>query len=88
MSDQGLPNDEQIRNLRAKIAETPEDLKLRFELGLALFHRGDFRASISEFQKAQHDPTLRLDSFRRLADSFDALGMHDLAASRRRMLGG
>jgi Flp pilus assembly protein TadD len=64
----------------------PTELRLRFELGAALFKRQDYSTAIPELMKAQNSPHCRWSAMKLLADSFDARGMADLAARMREQL--
>ena len=54
MESANIPTDDEIEELRRKIALYPTELRLRFELGAALFKRQDYSTAIPELMKAQN----------------------------------
>jgi tetratricopeptide (TPR) repeat protein len=64
-----------------KLAERyPNDLQLRFDLGLLLFQNNQLNEAIAEFQKAQAHPHRRIQSLNLLGQSFARRGLYDIAA--------
>ena len=72
--------------IRERIASSPTDLQLRFELAVALCSRHDYDATIPELQRAMGSPHVRLRAMALLANAYDAKGMTVLAASIREQL--
>jgi tetratricopeptide (TPR) repeat protein len=58
----------------------PNDLVIRFELGKLYFQTGKISEAIKEFQKAQNNPSKRLQSLSYLGQCFALRGMNDMAA--------
>jgi tetratricopeptide (TPR) repeat protein len=58
----------------------PNDLQLRFDLGLLLFRNNQLNEAIAEFQKAQAHPHRRIQALNLLGQCFARRGLHDLAA--------
>ncbi len=58
----------------------PNDLIIRFELGKLYFETGKIREAIQEFQKAQNNPSKRIQSLSYLGQCFAQRGMNDMAA--------
>jgi tetratricopeptide (TPR) repeat protein len=58
----------------------PNDLQLRFDLGLLFFKAGQISEAIQEFQKAQSNPHKRVQALNYLGQCFARRGLHDLAA--------
>ena len=77
-------DDNAIHELRRRIAAAPLDLELRFQLGDALFRRGDVNSAIPELQRARYHPAHRVAALQMLAEAFTTKGMHDLADLMRR----
>ena len=78
------PNDESIQQLRERVAAEPFDLSLRYELGVALYRRGDVRSAIPELQRAREHPNCRFEATSLLVEIFRKLGMHGVARRLRR----
>jgi tetratricopeptide (TPR) repeat protein len=63
-----------------KLAERyPNDLQVRFDLGLLLFHNSKLNEAIAEFQKAQASPHRRIQALNFLGQCFARRGLLDLA---------
>jgi tetratricopeptide (TPR) repeat protein len=58
----------------------PNDLVIRFELGKLYFQTGKTSEAIKEFQKAQNNPSKRIQSLSYLGQCFAQRGMNDMAA--------
>jgi tetratricopeptide (TPR) repeat protein len=58
----------------------PNDLLIRFDLGKLYFQTGKIREAIQEFQKAQNNPSKRIQSLSYLGQCFAQRGMNDMAA--------
>lgn len=69
-------SDQRIEALRRRIEATPLDLALRFELGAALFHKGDARSAVPELQRARNDPNHRIAAMGLIIKALAALGNH------------
>ena len=78
------PNDESIQQLRERVAAEPSDLSLRYELGVALYQRGDARSAIPELERAREHPNWRFGATSLLMKIFRKLGMRDAARRLRR----
>lgn len=79
-----LLSDEDLKKLRTQIARCPTDISLRFQLGKALFERGDYDAAIPELLKAENKPCFRAAARRRLLEAC-ARGKSDFAAHLRKL---
>ena len=77
---------DEIELLRKRVASSPENLEFRFALGAALMACRDHAGALMELQRAQASPKRRHDAMRLIADAFEARGMADLAARKRREL--
>ena len=71
--------DDQIENLRRGVTATPEDLRLRYELGAALCERGDYEAAIEQLQKAVGAPDIQEQALKLLSEAFRGAGLDELA---------
>ncbi|MGP8202144.1 MAG: tetratricopeptide repeat protein [Limisphaerales bacterium] len=60
----------------------PNDLLIRFDLGKLYFQTGKISEAIKEFQKAQNNPSKRLQSLNYLGQCFAMRGMNDMAAHK------
>lgn len=78
------PTNEFIQQLRDRVATEPSDLSLRYELGVALYQRGDARSAIPELQRAREHPNRRYEATVLLAEIFFKLGKRDIARQLRR----
>jgi tetratricopeptide (TPR) repeat protein len=63
----------------ARVARYPNDLRLRFELGLQHFDKGAWDEAIQQLQLAQRSPRERTDALYFLARCFRQKGQADLA---------
>ncbi len=79
-----VPSDESIQQLRERIAADPLDLLLRYELGVALYRRGEARAAVTELQQAREHPNWRSGATSLLVEIYRKLGMRDAARDLRR----
>lgn len=70
---------EQVVESQKRVDQNPTDPQLRFELGTALYHAGDFSAAIPHLQQATRNPHIRTKVLLLLARTFRAKGMFDLA---------
>ena len=70
----------QIDEARRRVDKYPTDLQLRFELGRLYFQAGKLSEAIQEFQRAQANPHLRIQTLNYLGQCFACRGMNDLAA--------
>jgi tetratricopeptide (TPR) repeat protein len=70
---------ERISTARRIAGKYPNDLGLRYELGVLLLERGEVDAAIQQFQSSQRSPRHRLGALRNLGRCFQAKGLHDLA---------
>jgi tetratricopeptide (TPR) repeat protein len=66
--------------MRELVAQYPNDLGLRFEMGEMLFRRNRMTEAIQEFQKAQNHPHQRVRALFYLGQCFARRGILDLAA--------
>jgi len=69
-----------LDDCQGRVERYPNDLQLRFELGLLFFQAGRLTEAIQEFQKAQNNPHKRIPALYHLGRCFGRRGMHDLAA--------
>jgi tetratricopeptide (TPR) repeat protein len=68
-----------FEDMLARVARYPNDLRLRFELGLQHFETGSWDEAIQQFQQAQRSPRERADALYYLARCFRQKGQTDLA---------
>ncbi|MDA0766725.1 MAG: hypothetical protein O3A87_02470 [Verrucomicrobia bacterium] len=73
---------EQVDERRRRVEQNPTDPQLRFDLGQALYHAGDFSGAIPHLQQATRNPHIRTKVLLLLGRTFDAKGMHDLAVKQ------
>ena len=66
-------------DLSSRVQRYPNDLKLRYELGLQYFKYGYHDDAIGQFQLSQRSPKERLDSLYYLAMCFTQKGQRDMA---------
>jgi tetratricopeptide (TPR) repeat protein len=71
-----------IAESKKRVERNPTDLQLRFELGERLLEAGNFGDAITELQKAQQNPNVRLRAMSLLGRCFVQKGMYDMAAAR------
>jgi len=70
---------EQVLEAQKRVDQNPTDPQLRFELGTALYHSGDFSAAIPHLQQATRNPHIRTKVLLLLGRTFKAKGMFDLS---------
>jgi tetratricopeptide (TPR) repeat protein len=68
-----------IKDAKRRVEKYPNDLALRFELGTILFDAKKFGEAITELQKAQNNPHLRIRAMVLLGRAFLGRNMNDLA---------
>ncbi|MFZ4397221.1 MAG: tetratricopeptide repeat protein [Kiritimatiellia bacterium] len=66
-------------DLVARVKNYPNDLRLRYELGVIYYQKGLFEEAIQQLQLAQRSPKERTDALYYLARSFRAKGQDDIA---------
>jgi tetratricopeptide (TPR) repeat protein len=66
-------------DLQARVQRYPNDLKIKYEWGTALFNNDYFDEAIQQFQAAQRNPKFRTPSLFHLAMCFKAKKQWDLA---------
>ncbi len=69
-----------LSDCKRRLERYPSDLTLRFEYGQLLFQSGRIQEAIQELQKAQNNPSKRIQSLYYLGLCFAQRRMHDLAA--------
>ena len=72
----------QVEERTARVEENPTDPALRFSLGEALFHAGQYKEAIKHLQQATRNPHIRTKVLVLLGRTFDKMGMADMAVSR------
>lgn len=72
----------QVEERMARVEENPTDPALRFSLGEALFHAGQYKDAIKHLQQATRNPHIRTKVLVLLGRTFDKMGMADMAISR------
>jgi len=72
----------QVEERLASVEENPTDPTLRFALGEALFHSGDYKEAIKHLQQATRNPHIRTKVLVMLGRTFDKMGMIDMAVNR------
>lgn len=70
---------EQVDEAKKRVEQNPTDPQLRFELGSALYHSGDFSGAIPHLQQATRNPHIRTKVLLLLGRTFKGKGMFDLA---------
>ena len=70
----------QMDECQKRAERYPTDLQIRFELGELYFQTGKISEAIQEFQKAQSNPSRRLQAMGYLVQCFARRNMNDLAA--------
>jgi tetratricopeptide (TPR) repeat protein len=70
---------EQVSEAQKRVDQNPTDPQLRFELGSALYHSGDFSGAIPHLQQATRNPHIRTKVLLLLGRTFKAKGMFDLS---------
>ncbi|WP_165065056.1 tetratricopeptide repeat protein [Paludisphaera rhizosphaerae] len=71
--------DYEIKEFRRRVAISPEDHNLHYQLGLALARDGKYAEAIGEFQIAKGSPNLKVDAMLQAGLSFEADGRGKLA---------
>lgn len=66
-------------DLASRVQRYPNDLKLRFELGVQYFNYDYFDDAIGQFQLSQRSPKERVESLYYLAKCFSKKGQRDMA---------
>jgi tetratricopeptide (TPR) repeat protein len=69
----------EIEEARARVAEHPTDLSLRFKLGKLQLKAGDVDDALGELQKSVQDPRVKTDALVALGQAFFRKGIYDLA---------
>jgi tetratricopeptide (TPR) repeat protein len=69
----------QIEDCQKRVDQNPTDPQLRFELGNALYHAGDYSAAIPHLQQATRNPHIRTKVLLLLGRTFKAKGMFDIS---------
>ena len=69
----------QITAAKSLTDRYPTDLQRRFNLGQLYFKAGKLSEAISEFQRAQSNPHIRIAALNYLGQCFERRGMNDLA---------
>lgn len=72
----------QVEERQKRVEQNPTDPQSRFDLGLALYHAGEFSDAIPHLQQATRNPHIRTRVLLLLGRTFDAKGMHDLAVKQ------
>jgi tetratricopeptide (TPR) repeat protein len=70
----------ELEECRQRLDKYPNDLQIRFDLGVLCFRAGKWNEAIQEFQKAQNNPHKRTPALGYLGKCFARRGMFDLAA--------
>ena len=73
---------EQVEERKKQVEQNPTDPQMRFDLGLALYHAGEFSEAIPHLQQATRNPHIRTRVLLLLGKTFDAKNMHDLAVKQ------
>ncbi|MGC8644032.1 MAG: tetratricopeptide repeat protein [Isosphaeraceae bacterium] len=74
-----LLSDYEIKEFRRRVALSPEDTNLHFQLGLCLARAGLHDEAIGEFQQARSSPTHKVQALYQVGLSFEANGALKLA---------
>ena len=67
-----LLSDYEIKEYRRRVAHSPEDTNLHYQLGLCLARAGLHDEAIAEFQQARSSPTLKTQALLQVGLSFEA----------------
>ena len=67
-----LLSDYEIKEYRRRVALSPEDTNLHYQLGLCLARAGLHDEAIAEFQQARSSPTLKTQALLQIGLSFEA----------------
>ncbi|RYD32466.1 MAG: hypothetical protein EOP87_12765 [Verrucomicrobiaceae bacterium] len=73
---------EQVEEAKHRVDQNPTDPTLRFELGQALYHAGDYSGAIPQLQQAKRNPHIQSKVLLLLGRTFKAKGMFDMAAKQ------
>jgi tetratricopeptide (TPR) repeat protein len=71
--------DYEIKEYRRRVAHSPEDTNLHYQLGLCLARAGLHDEAIAEFQQARSSPTLKTQALHQMGLSFETNGALKLA---------
>ncbi len=69
-----------LADCQQRAGKYPNDLQIRFELGLLYFQAGKISEAIPELQKAQQNPHRKIPAMGLLGQCFASRGMFDMAA--------
>ena len=72
----------QVEERSARVEENPTDPALRFSLGEALYHSGEYTEAIKHLQQATRNPHIRNKVLVLLGRTFHKKGMADMAINR------
>ena len=72
-------NDFMFRDVHERVHRYPNDLELKYELGVLFYGRGDINEAIQQFQAAQKAPTYRIYALYHLALCFKSKAQFDIA---------
>jgi tetratricopeptide (TPR) repeat protein len=70
---------EKVAEAQKRVDQNPTDPQLRFELGSALYHAGDYSAAIPHLQQATRNPYIRTKVLLLLGRTFRSKGIFDLS---------
>ncbi len=70
----------ELAEAKRRVDKYPNDLQLRFDLGVLYFNHGKTGEAIAELQKAQSNPHRRTQAMNYLAQCFSRRKMYDVAA--------
>ena len=77
--NQRAMDDFMFRDLLQQVRRYPNDLELKYELGVQFYRRGDINDAIQQFQAAQKAPTHRINALYQLALCFKSKAQLDIA---------
>ncbi|MFN0205651.1 MAG: tetratricopeptide repeat protein [Planctomycetota bacterium] len=69
----------EVDDARARVADHPTDMTVRYKLGRLLLKLGDVDEAVGELQKAVTDPRVKTDALVTLGQAFYKKGLFDLA---------
>ncbi|MCH2062670.1 MAG: tetratricopeptide repeat protein [Roseibacillus sp.] len=69
----------QVEERQKRVDQNPTDPQLRYDLGQALYHAGEYSEAIPHLQQATRNPHIRTRVLLLLGRTFDAKGMSDMA---------
>ncbi|MFO7536373.1 MAG: tetratricopeptide repeat protein [Kiritimatiellia bacterium] len=75
-------DDFKFDNLRERVTRYPNDLALRFELGVSLFNRRDLNEAIQQFQLAQKSAAERVRALHYIGQCFTIKKQYDMAVDQ------